>query len=252
VTHSVTSRDFRFDGGLPMPDLKIQRLCKADFAEGFSQYQVSVTNAGSECEVRITASNDVVIACWSGLLAWHLTNSCSSKLPDDDTDQLSCTANTVWELVLSAAVIRKTLLASGFLEMESSKPIARAAIAIPQPALVPHGVARDAFFGSIYLVAQVIFSHPGEHMTADDLHHILLQRYQGVSRCSVDAGLGQLSNLGVVQCIEVGVQHVFYDSNVVPHAHIFDALTERLKDENSSAANLLAARCGKTLVNAVS
>lgn len=78
-------------------------------------------------------------------------------------------------------------------------------------------------------IAQILFSH-NEHVSAEELFLKVNTLQSKVSKATVYNTLSLFSNHGLVREVFADPDRVFYDPNVSPHHHFFDASTGKLTD----------------------
>ena len=78
-------------------------------------------------------------------------------------------------------------------------------------------------------IADLVFQRQ-QHVTAEEVYEQLNVGSRHVSRATVYNTLKILVDHGLLQRVTVETSRVFYDSNISPHHHFFDADTGELKD----------------------
>lgn len=78
-------------------------------------------------------------------------------------------------------------------------------------------------------IAAILLSRP-QHMSAEQLLSLVNQGGTVVSKATVYNTLGLFARKGLVREVIVDPSKVFYDSNIGPHHHFYDASTGTLTD----------------------
>ena len=89
-----------------------------------------------------------------------------------------------------------------------------------------HGVSPTA---QRLAIARVLFEQAA-HFSAEEVYQRLNQTNHRVSKATVYNTLGLLVAKGLVREVLVDREKVFYDSNTLPHHHLYDVATGRLTD----------------------
>lgn len=81
-------------------------------------------------------------------------------------------------------------------------------------------------------IAQVLFACP-QHLSADQVGAALADSGASVSKATIYNTLGLFAQQGLIREVLVDPERVYYDSNTVPHGHLYDAANGRLEDIES-------------------
>lgn len=82
--------------------------------------------------------------------------------------------------------------------------------------------------------AELLFSHPGKHLSQHDVISLMLLQYSCIDRQHIPQLLDDLVAWGVVQRVEVGAHRRFYDIDTRPHLHVYCRETDELRDAPGS------------------
>lgn len=83
-------------------------------------------------------------------------------------------------------------------------------------------------------IAELLFGHPGKHLSEHDVVSMMLLQYPCIDRQSVPPLLDDLVAWGVVQRVEVDAHRRFYDIDTRPHLHVYCPETNELRDAPGS------------------
>lgn len=150
------------------------------------------------------------LVTWQGDIARNLL--VSGALPVRNHRRFGADKSTVWHLVLVAAAFS-------------------ANEGLGTPSILAERLDRLGIelTGSETRLARLLFEHPGQHLSRDDVICLCSLRYPGTGHC-VPELLERLVDVGVVQKIEIDRDNVFFDLDTRPHAHVFDRSTLQLFD----------------------
>jgi Fur family iron response transcriptional regulator len=79
------------------------------------------------------------------------------------------------------------------------------------------------------VIARVLFSRP-RHLSAEDVWTMVNDLRPAISRATVYNTLNLLSERGLIRQVIAQPGKVYYDSNTVPHHHLYDIDTGELTD----------------------
>ena len=171
---------------------------------------------GSETALHIYDRQDrVVLLKWRGELARRLLGM--SGLPDQ--------IRTSGSHPCSKTLLKCLSLAAAKIELELSRG---AALGDRLAAL------RDDIPPAHRRVAEMLFSHPGKHLSEQQVISILQLQYPCIDAQSVAPLLDDLVSWQVILRVEVDAQRRFYDIDTRPHLHIYCAETDELSDAPGS------------------
>jgi Fe2+ or Zn2+ uptake regulation protein len=83
-------------------------------------------------------------------------------------------------------------------------------------------------------IAELLFSHPGRHLSEHEVISLMLLQYPCIEGPGVAALLEELVTWGVVQRVEVDAHRRFYDIDTRPHLHVYCPETDELRDAPAS------------------
>lgn len=138
-----------------------------------------------------------------------------------------CDKATLWHLILAATAAQLALeqncshCATNGWSWES-EAIAKVAVRAAETGCWPRGLQRR--------VALALFAHETLHLRATDLLVLLLADGLSVSLSQVQECLTDLVDQGFIQNIVVAADYEFYDVDIQPHPHVYDAGSEQLWD----------------------
>ncbi|MEM9058099.1 MAG: hypothetical protein AAGD86_11515 [Pseudomonadota bacterium] len=153
---------------------------------------------------------------WHGDLAEALLNHPDLALPSGPRGCKACSKAAVWDIALAAAGISVAL----------GEPQA------PLPGLLAGRLEKR----SISLprqheqVAATVFCHPDAHLSLADVYCLMTLNNPAVRETAVHECLEDLVSWSLLQRIEVDNEHVFYDTDMQPHLHLFDPESGNLTD----------------------
>ncbi|RMD86835.1 MAG: transcriptional repressor [Alphaproteobacteria bacterium] len=84
-------------------------------------------------------------------------------------------------------------------------------------------------------LAKTLFMEGGHrHVTAEQLHDEVMASGVRVSLATVYNALHQFTENGLLRELVIEPGHVYFDTNVVPHHHFYEAATGRLEDVDAA------------------
>ena len=83
-------------------------------------------------------------------------------------------------------------------------------------------------------VAELLFSHPGKHLSEHEVVSLMLLQYSCIDGQSIPAFLDDLVAWDVVQRVEIDARRRFYDIDTRPHLHVYCPETDELHDAPGS------------------
>ncbi|MDJ0711704.1 MAG: hypothetical protein QNJ14_15040 [Woeseiaceae bacterium] len=150
------------------------------------------------------------VVAWHGDTARYLL--AAGALPDHYTARFLADKSVVWHLVLAAAAYA-------------------ANEKLDTPPMLAERLDRLdlELTGAEARLARMLFEHPGQHLSLDDIVCLCSLRYPATGHL-VPGLLEQLARKGVIQKITVDRHTVFFDLDTRPHVHVFDRRTRELLD----------------------
>lgn len=88
-------------------------------------------------------------------------------------------------------------------------------------------------------VAEVLLSRP-QHVTADQLLHLVNGEYPAVSRATIYNTLGAFVRAGLLGVVKIPGDTVYYDSSTHDHAHVYNEDTGEVFDAPVDVLRLAA------------
>ncbi len=199
-----------------------QRASGASFTP--SRYRLSVASGGGA--VRIDDCRDArTVLEWRGHVARRLMQNSPLLRAAASCGAIAIGKQVLKRLALSATAIeyeRSALHDAADLELQAAEQLWQRLREID--IRIPSFHAR---------VAKVLFRYPGEHLSAADALCLTQLKFPNHDAEQLRECLDDLSMWGVVQRIAVRTD-VFYDLDVAPHLHLFDARTRQLADAPTS------------------
>jgi Fur family iron response transcriptional regulator len=84
-------------------------------------------------------------------------------------------------------------------------------------------------------IANLLFASY-QHLTAGDLHRMLVRNGSDIAKATVYNTLGLFVKMGLLREVLVNGEETFYDTNPTPHHHIYNLDTGELSDLPNSEA----------------
>lgn len=88
------------------------------------------------------------------------------------------------------------------------------------------------------LIGEWLFDGIDRHFTAEDLHREMVRKDNSVSLATIYNTLGAFTHARLLDTVTVETGRVFYDTNMLPHYHLYDEDNQVLTDIAQSELSL--------------
>ena len=83
-------------------------------------------------------------------------------------------------------------------------------------------------------LTSILFDYQGHHFAESEITCLVMLRHPWITEQEIRSSLEDLVRWNIVQRIKVGSGMTFFDTDVRPHLHTYDAKTRQLQDAPSS------------------
>ncbi len=188
---------------------------------------------------------------WQGVVVRHLFQSGALPTELSQTGYYACDKSFVWHLILAGTATQMALDQIGHvqsnlnsvlrkqLSCSAATPIGNCQrknhLSTSESLPDRHARLGVRLAGLHKLIARMLFAHPGQHLSAEDVRCLLLVEFPSLalSDHQISTCLADLARWRVIQRIEVDAENVFFDIDTTPHLHVFDPRTRELRDANA-------------------